>query len=149
MFYSTQIYDIEIFKQHLAYAIQKGEFDEMALQRLSVVSLSFVRNTFDDHKTPCWISVLNFCALDMLGNKYGALCIQEDVCIVDLRVELRVWGVFIKWNDISFYMFFIVYFFISFTLVLDDMIKNYNIKLNASEDYQLKVRFCEKCTSLG
>jgi hypothetical protein len=36
-----------------------------------MVSISFVKNTFDDFQTPCWLTIINFCALDLLGLDTG------------------------------------------------------------------------------
>ena len=36
----------------------------------------FIETHFDDLLNPCWFSIINFCALDMLGNKYGELSID-------------------------------------------------------------------------
>ena len=61
------------YKSHIALQLQKPSIDQRKLQALSMVSFAFVRNTFGDLDTPCWVSIMNFSALDVLGNDRGKL----------------------------------------------------------------------------
>lgn len=66
-----QIFDMSSYKKILASAIKDGQINARELQRACVVAFAFARNTFDDLETPCWISVVNLVALDMLGDDRG------------------------------------------------------------------------------
>ena len=59
------------YKSQIALELQQQTINQRRLQMLSIVSFAFNRNTFDDLDTPCWVSVMNFNALDMLGNERG------------------------------------------------------------------------------
>ena len=59
------------FKSHIALELKKPVIDSKRLHRLCVTSFSFCRNTFDDLETPCWICVINFCAIRILGEEKG------------------------------------------------------------------------------
>lgn len=66
-----QIFDISEFRNQIALELKKPVLDGRRLQRLCISSFSFCRNTFDDLDTPCWICVINFCALKTLGQESG------------------------------------------------------------------------------
>lgn len=63
-----QIFCMNEYKSHIALELQKPVIDQRKLQALSMISFAFVRNTFDDLDTPCWVTIVNFTALDVLGN---------------------------------------------------------------------------------
>ena len=62
-----QIFDMKEFKNHIAEELRKPTIESARLHRLCLVSFSFIRNTFDDMDTPCWVTVINFTALNTLG----------------------------------------------------------------------------------
>jgi len=43
------------------------------IQQLSMINFSFVYDTESEYDTPCWINIINLCALDMLSNRTGLL----------------------------------------------------------------------------
>ncbi len=60
------------YMSQVALELKKNtSIDDKRLHRLSVTSFAFCRNTFDDLDTPCWITVINFCALKKLGDEGG------------------------------------------------------------------------------
>ena len=65
---------MNIFKRHVAEQFNNSsDIDESKLQLMSMVSFCFERNTFQDLETPCWITMINFSALDVLGNEKGVI----------------------------------------------------------------------------
>ena len=78
-----QIFCMQEYKSHIALELQKPSIDHRKLQTLSMVSFAFSRNTFTDLDTPCWVSVLNLSALDVLGNEKGqcaCVCVTGCAC---------------------------------------------------------------------
>ena len=59
------------YKSHIALELQAASINQERLQQLSMSSFAFVRNTFEDLDTPAWVLIINFCALDILGNERG------------------------------------------------------------------------------
>lgn len=60
-----KVFDLLEFKSQLAKEKAKGEehMDHRKLAKLSVVSISFVKDTIKDTDTPCWILVVILPAL--------------------------------------------------------------------------------------
>ena len=59
------------YKSQIALELPNSPIDEDRLQRLSMISFAFQRNTFDDLETPAWVLIINYCALDLLGSERG------------------------------------------------------------------------------
>ena len=41
------------------------------IQHLSMINFSFGQDSESEYDTPCWINIINLCALDMLSNRTG------------------------------------------------------------------------------
>ena len=75
-----KIFSMDKYKKYIeAELLSRRAVDHSRLLQLSMISLCFDANTFDDLDTPCWISIINFCALDLLGKPLGQLlsCVPE------------------------------------------------------------------------
>jgi len=75
-----QIYDIMKFMSLVAdqfrrmpVNIERIQNNLMDIQKLSMIEFSFIKDTELECDTPCWISIINLCALDVLSNKRGLL----------------------------------------------------------------------------
>jgi len=42
------------------------------IEKLSMINFSFVHDAELEYETPCWINIINLCALDLLSNKTGS-----------------------------------------------------------------------------
>ena len=69
---------MKVFKSHLSNDFRKSILDPLRVQRLCITSFAFVRNTFEDLETPCWLAIVNFVAMKQLGQD-TCECIGEDV----------------------------------------------------------------------
>lgn len=61
------------YKLRISNELRKPSIDAGHLHRLAMVSFSFIRNTFDDLETPCWVTVINFSALNQLGQEQSKI----------------------------------------------------------------------------
>jgi len=70
------VFDISIYKKLVAAELEKvikkpESFDAHLLNRLSVMRFSFWKDAPADTDTLCWVSIINFAALDLLGKDQG------------------------------------------------------------------------------
>lgn len=74
LFYDLQVFDMKEYRSHVILHLHRTglrRLDLETLRRLSVISLSLVRTSQDDRKTPCWLNIINLEALRMLNNQAG------------------------------------------------------------------------------
>ncbi|XP_063960689.1 myosin-IIIb-like [Lytechinus pictus] len=64
---AMKVFDIVEYKAQLAIEAKKGDgqIDHHRLKKLSIVSLSFVKDKVEDFNTPCWISLVVLPAIRM------------------------------------------------------------------------------------
>ncbi|XP_030829634.1 myosin-IIIb isoform X1 [Strongylocentrotus purpuratus] len=64
---AMKVFDIVEYKAQLAIEAKKGngQIDHHRLKKLSIVSLSFVKDKVEDFNTPCWISLVVLPAIRM------------------------------------------------------------------------------------
>jgi len=67
----VQIYDIMKFMSLVANEFRHLPVNVKRIQMLSMINFSFVYDTESQYDTPCWINIINLCALDLLSNKTG------------------------------------------------------------------------------
>jgi len=58
------------------------------IEQLSMISFSFVYDTELEYTTPCWINIINLCALDLLSNKTGSFCSRVLTLFVKTLLKL-------------------------------------------------------------
>jgi len=75
-----KVFDISVYKQRVAAELQRVDFDPHMLNRLSVIKLSIWKDRPVDVETPCWICIINFTALDLLG---------KDQVFKELKLKLK------------------------------------------------------------
>jgi len=68
-----QIFDIMKFMSLAADQFRQLPINVKQIQKLSMISFSFAYDTDWEYDTPCWINIINLCALDLLTNKTGLL----------------------------------------------------------------------------
>jgi hypothetical protein len=68
-FDQLKVFDMGEYKRRVTAELQKSDFDPHLLNRLSVIKLSFWRDRVIEVETPCWICIINFVALDLLGKE--------------------------------------------------------------------------------
>ena len=66
-----QIYDIVKFMSLVAEQFRNLPINVQKIQMLSMVNFSFVYDAESENNTPCWVNIINLCALDLLSNKQG------------------------------------------------------------------------------
>ena len=76
---NDQVFDIMEYKAQLAIEAKKGDgkFDHKRLKKLSIVSLSFVKDKVEDFNTPCWVSLAVLPAIRMDNPRSKLLMFME------------------------------------------------------------------------
>jgi len=77
-----QIYDVMKFMSLVANEFRRLPVNVKHIQGLSMLNVSFVYDTPSEYDTPCWINIINLCALDLLSNKTGWLGFDDNCSVV-------------------------------------------------------------------
>ncbi|CAD5118123.1 DgyrCDS6862 [Dimorphilus gyrociliatus] len=67
----TTLFDMDEFKKRIASELEdedKAGNMEKNLQRMTITRIAINEDTESDLQTPCWLAIINFCALDALGS---------------------------------------------------------------------------------
>jgi len=59
------------FMSLVAKEFRSLPIDVVQIQQLSMINFSFMFDTEHKYHTPCWVNIINLCALDLLSNKTG------------------------------------------------------------------------------
>lgn len=77
-----QIFDMEEFKCQMAIQMKIQNDDDTILRHQSVTCLSLVKDGIEAGDTPCWLLVINLCALRAIKDPIGNTCILEELLII-------------------------------------------------------------------
>ena len=76
-------------KSHIGLALRSSEVHLDELRQLSVTGLSFIEDHPDGNQTPCWLCIVNICALEALNDPDSKLIsCQIGWFILPLRVSV-------------------------------------------------------------
>ncbi|KAK3088133.1 hypothetical protein FSP39_015166 [Pinctada imbricata] len=84
------VFDMEEFKSQMGLMVQQNYMNEEDLEFMSVVGLSFIRDSTDDANTPCWLMVINIRAIQSIGDPDVMGQVQQLIAELALKTEEEV-----------------------------------------------------------